>query len=83
MVLDENIIQYLVCPSTRMKLTLAEPALVASINARVETNTLSTVEGEILSDPVDGLLITADGQRAYPIIHGIPHLLVSSAIELS
>ena len=65
-----------------MPLRLAEADLVARLNEAVATGTLRNMAGSALSEALDGALVREDARVAYPIIEGIPHLLVDEGILL-
>lgn len=70
------------CPENRTPLRLAPADLVARLNAAVAAGTLRNMAGGALSETLDGGLVREDGRIAYPIIEGIPHLLVDEGIPL-
>ncbi len=70
------------CPENRTRLRLAEEALLARLNAAVSAGSLRNVAGGTLSEALDGGLVREDGRVVYPIVEGIPHLLVDEGIPL-
>ncbi len=70
------------CPEDRTRLRLAEHDLIARLNAAVSSGTLRNVAGGALSERLDGGLVREDGRIVYPIVEGIPHLLVDEGIPL-
>lgn len=69
-----DLLEILRCPITRQPLVLAEPGVLAEVNAR---HASSREDG-----PLDAALIRADRTALYPIIDGIPVLLPESLINL-
>lgn len=83
MALDSNFIASLVCPETREKLDIADPALIDQLNSAVKAGTLKNRGGQSVSTALDGGLVRADGRVVYPIWDDIPNLLVDEGIDLS
>lgn len=71
------------CPATRMRLHPADDKLLAKLMAAAASGSLWTVAGNAVSDELDGALVREDGQLAYPVVDGIPRLLVDEAISLA
>lgn len=68
------------CPATHQPLIPADADALAFANARIAAGTVRTVDGETVSAPLTEALVTADGQRVYPVRDGIPILLVEEAL---
>ena len=71
------------CPEDHSRLTAADAALLARLNAAVASGRLKNRAGQTIEKPLDGALVRADGQVAYPIIDEIPILLVDEGIRLA
>ena len=80
--LDDFLLEVLVCPATRQEVALAPDALVDATNARIRKGEVRDVSGHAVEQPVDGLLLRADGKVAYPVRDDIPEMLVDRGIEL-
>lgn len=72
----------LVCPEDRTPLAEAPAALIERLNRLVADGQLETRAGRRVAGPLDGGLIRQDGRRLYPILAGIPVLLIDEAIDL-
>ncbi len=83
MAIDEALLKILVCPQDRSSLTLADPKLVAQLNARIDQGTLRNRGGALVTGPLDGGLVRADGTVLYPVLEDIPVLLVEESIEIA
>jgi uncharacterized protein YbaR (Trm112 family) len=81
-VFADHLIDILRCPQDRSRLRLADADLVARLNRAIHGGTLLNLAGERLEKPIDGALIRAAGDRAYPIIDQIPVMLPDEAIDL-
>lgn len=82
MAIDELLLKILVCPETKQPVTLAEPALIANINRKIEAGAVKSKGGSQVGTPIDAGLIRADGQVLYPIREDIPIMLIDEAIPL-
>jgi uncharacterized protein YbaR (Trm112 family) len=80
--IDPELLEILCCPETRQPLLEADEALLARVNAAVAAKTLKNISGTLVSEPLDGALVTRDGARLYRVNQGIPVLLSDEAIIL-
>jgi uncharacterized protein YbaR (Trm112 family) len=80
--ISDELLAILVCPETRGPLTRADPALVARLNAAIEAGTLRNRGGDRVERPFDGGLLAPTGKHLYPIVDGIPILLLDEAISI-
>jgi uncharacterized protein YbaR (Trm112 family) len=71
------------CPVTQQRLTVADPALIGSLNQQIQSGSLRNHLGSAVTERLDGGLVRADGQWLYPVRGGIPVMLVGEAIPLS
>jgi uncharacterized protein YbaR (Trm112 family) len=80
--IDPELLEILACPDTHQPLTMADDALVGSLNAAIEGGGLQNVGGSPVEGPLDGGLVREDGAVVYPIRDRIPVLLVDEGISL-
>ncbi|MGI6460725.1 MAG: Trm112 family protein [Candidatus Hydrogenedentales bacterium] len=80
--IDQELIDILVCPENKSKVTLAEQPLVDKANAAIEARTLTSRGGEIIDEKIEGGLVREDGVYMYPIREEIPIMLIDEAIPL-
>ncbi|GMQ80488.1 MAG: Trm112 family protein [Planctomycetia bacterium] len=78
----EHLLEILVCPETRTRLRLAEPDLLAALNDAIGRGQIVNQAGDVFTSPLECGLIREDGQVLYPVIDGIPILLMDEAIPL-
>ncbi len=83
MAIDEALLRILVCPQDRSSLALAEPKLVARLNALIDQGTLRNRGGALVTGPLDGGLGRADGTVLYPVLQDISVMLVEESIEIT
>ena len=67
--LHQELLDILVCPQNKMRVSLADQSLVDQINEGCEKK-------------IDGGLIGEDRTILYPIVDGIPIMLIDEAISL-
>lgn len=80
--MNVELLSILRCPETRQSLTIAEPALLVRLNARVRAGSSRTTSGKPVSELLEGGLVRADGSALYPVRKRVPVLLVDEAIAL-
>jgi uncharacterized protein YbaR (Trm112 family) len=80
--LSADFLSLLCCPDDRTPLKQANHELVAQLNAAIEAGTLKNRGGQAVPKRLDGALVRADGQIAYPIVDEIPVLLIDEGIPL-
>jgi uncharacterized protein len=82
MVIDKQLLDILVCPDDRSPLELADEALLASVNRAVAEKRAKTKGGKLVSEPLAAGLVRRDKTVLYPIVDGIPVLLVEEGVLL-
>ncbi len=83
MSLDPDLLAMLRCPENHGVLELASDDQVAAINAQITSGAAALVGGGAVDKPIEAGLVRADGAVLYPIVDGIPVLLIEQAIALS
>lgn len=82
--MDDDFLQILSCPDTQQSLDVADETLIASLNELISAGTLINRAGERVTEPLEGGLIQRETKAyLYPIIDGIPILLIGDSIALS
>jgi uncharacterized protein YbaR (Trm112 family) len=80
--LAPDFLKILRCPDDRSTLAEVDAETLAALNRAVDERRLRNRGGEIVERRLDGGLVRNDGAYLYPIIDGIPVLLVDEAISL-
>lgn len=81
-VVSEDLLSMVRCPADHSRLTLAEPALLAQLNEAIAAGALCDVGGSPIERPLEAGLVRADGRIVYPVVDGLPRLLVERGIRL-
>jgi uncharacterized protein YbaR (Trm112 family) len=82
MAISKELLDILLCPDSKQPLTLADAALLATLNQRIHQGTLQNRGGTAVSAPIDGGLVREDRRYLYPIRDDIPIMLIDEAIPL-
>ncbi len=80
--IEKELLDILVCPKSHKPLTLAEQSLVAGLNEKIAAKTLTNAAGRSVESEMQGGLVCEDEGLLYPIIDGIPVMLVDEAIPI-
>ena len=80
--LEPELLEILACPETKEAVKLGDAALVAAVNARIERGEQKNRAAQPVREPVEALLVRADGRFAYPVRDGFPIMLVDEALPL-
>jgi uncharacterized protein YbaR (Trm112 family) len=79
---DKELLDLLACPETHQPLREAPRALLDALNARIERGELANRAGTKLLAPLEEALVREDGRVLYPVLDGIPMLLLEEAVAL-
>lgn len=77
-----NLLPLLRCPETQQPLSMADGALITSINQRIAAETLRNRADRLIQQPIEGGLLRQDGKLLFPIHGKLPILLIDEAIAL-
>ena len=80
--IDPQLLKILACPETHEPVSLADDALVESLNRKIEAGQLVNRAGEKVTETMSGGLVREDGRYLYAIRDGIPVMLVEQGIPL-
>ena len=80
--IDQQLLDILACPETREAVSLADEALIESLNRKIDAGQLVNRAGEKVTEPIDGGLVREDRRYLYVIRNDIPIMLVEQGIPL-
>jgi uncharacterized protein YbaR (Trm112 family) len=80
MMTEVELFDLLACPKTRQRVKPAAPELVRQINDQIQAGSLKNCAGRVVTEKLDGALVTADGRYLYPVRQSIPILLWEEAV---
>lgn len=79
---DQSLLDILVCPETKQPLHVADVALLERVNASVQKGALSNRAGKPVATPIEAGLVRQDGAFLYPVRDDIPIMLIDESIPL-
>ena len=78
--IDKELLAILACPETHQPLAMADAALLARVNARIQAGQVKNVGGAAVTEALPAGLVRSDGRIVYPIRDEIPVLLIDEGI---
>jgi len=79
---SKELLDILVCPERRTPLFLADERILAAVNRAVAEGRLKNRAGDRVEKPLEAGLVRDDRAVLYPVIDGIPIMLIDEAIPL-
>jgi uncharacterized protein len=79
---DQELLDILVCPETKQPIRVADAELLARLNDAIRGGTVQNRGGQVVSEVVVEGLVREDGKYLYPIRDDIPIMLIDEAIPL-
>lgn len=80
--IDQKLLDILVCPENKTPVHPADDELVDKINTGIQAGKLKNRGGENIEDPIDAGLVREDNAYLYIIRDDIPVMLIDEAIPL-
>lgn len=78
--MDRKLLDLIVCPTTRLPLSLLEPAGLQALNTAISAGKVTRGDGSAQTETVREALVTRDRKLVYRIDDGIPVLLAEESI---
>jgi uncharacterized protein YbaR (Trm112 family) len=79
---DPDLLEMLACPETKEPVHVAEAGLIAKLNEAQKAGLLKNRAGKTVEQPLQEGFIREDKAYLYPVIDGIPVMLIDEAIPL-
>ena len=80
--IEQNLLDILVCPETKQTLRVADEGLLSDLNASIEAGAVTNRGGEDVRTPLTEALVREDGAALYPVRDDIPIMLIAESIPL-
>jgi uncharacterized protein YbaR (Trm112 family) len=80
--MDKALMKILVCPETRRALVEVDAGVLVRLNQAVAAGKVRNQGGRPVEKPLEAGLMSVDGPVVYPVVDGIPVLLIEEAIRL-
>ncbi len=79
--IDEQLLEILVCPETHQPVRPADAELLALVNEAIESGRVVNRAGSPVSSPLEDALVREDGRVLYPVREDIPIMLIDECID--
>ena len=79
---DQELLDLLVCPDTRQPVRRADPDLLQRLNAAIGAGSVTNRGGDTVMQPLTEALVREDSAVVYPVRDDIPIMLVDEAISV-
>ena len=80
--IDQGLLDILVCPETKQKLRTADSELLERLNASISQGSVTNRGGEPVTVGLDEALVREDESFLYPVRDDIPIMLIDESIPL-
>ena len=81
--INPDLLAILCCPETKQKVTIAEDAVIITLNSWVTRGELKNKGNRPVTEPFEAGLVREDGTLLYPIRDNIPVMLIEEGIPLT
>jgi len=81
--IDQELLDILVCPETKQPVRIAGQDLLALLNTAIDAGDVADRGGNAVESKIEEGLVREDGLLLYPIRDDIPIMLIDEAIPLA
>ena len=81
--MDKELLELLRSPDDRSPVHLAERSLVDEVNRAIAEGRVRNRMGDLVEQPIEGGLVSESGEVLFPIVEGLPMMVVDEAIPLA
>ena len=80
--ISDELLAILVCPESKLSLSIASDAVLTKLNKQIENGSAKSKTGLPVTRIITAGLLREDSKVLYPIVDGIPLMLIEEAIVL-
>ena len=80
--ISNELLAILVCPESKSPVSIASDLVLDKINLKISEGKLTNRAGQIISKNLEAALIREDLKVIYPIVDGIPVMLIEEGITV-
>jgi uncharacterized protein YbaR (Trm112 family) len=80
--IDQELLDILVCPETKQPVRLADQDLLKVLNEAIDAGDVADRGGNAVQSKIEEGLVREDGLLLYPIRDDIPIMLIDAAVPL-
>lgn len=80
--MDKRLLDILCCPASKVPLRMLAGSSIDALNRAIAAGTVHNGAGKRVSEPWRSALITQDNRMVYPVVDGIPVMLVDESVAV-
>ena len=82
MPLPPDLLEILRCPETGQRLRIATDEELTRLRAALKDGSAQSRSGQLPEDTISAALIREDGTAMFPIVRGIPNLIIEDSLVI-
>lgn len=83
LLVDLQLLELLRCPESRLALHVLSAEKLQKLNAEIQAGNVKNHSGKVLSEALQEVLVSSDGNKGYPVVEGIPVLLIDESFDIA